>query len=314
MKRLRLYALAGVALVAAAGGTFAYYNSVQTFSNPFDTTNYSTYVTEKFNPGDGHEWKPGAKVTKEVYATNTGEGDVWVRVKFDEVWKRNGNKLAGTEYNSGNDTFNPDNADKAGETVQPGNDKVNGEYNGDRDGITENDTGSVVYKEFLNVTETPENAAEKWYLKDGYYYYTSALEEKQSTKELLKSVQLCGDADMGKFNEVNAYIIVPKLAENDKPPEYDKDYKGNKWVTGTLDYDFSLKPEDSGYNAEFVESCKDKDIFTYKANELDENNQGYANAGYELNITIEIVQADEDGKAAAEAKWAWYPGKTQVTP
>lgn len=308
MKRLKLYALAGVALVAAAGGTFAYYNSVQTFSNPFDTTNYSTYVTEKFNPGDGHEWKPGAKVTKEVYASNTGEGDVWVRVKFDEVWKRNGKELTGTKWNSGDATFNPDNADKAGETVQPGTE--DGEYVGDKDGITANDTGSVVFKEFVNVTEAPESTQGEWYLKDGYYYYTSALEEKQSTNALLKSVQLCGDADMGKFNEVNAYIIVPKLEEGENPPEYDKEYKGNQWINGTLDYDFSLQPGDEGYNSKMVEKCKGKDIFTYKANELDEKNQGYANAGYELNITIEIVQADEEGKAAEEAKWSWYPGKT----
>lgn len=302
MKKTRLCAMAGVVLVSVAGGTFAYYNSTQTFSNPFDTTNYSTYVTEKFNPGDGHEWKPGAKVTKEVYATNTGDGEVWVRVKFDEVWKRNGNNLPGTTWSSSDDTFNPANADKAGEAIQPGAD--NEKYVGDRDGVTKDDTGSVVYKELINVTE---NSAEggKWYWNNGYYYYTSALKKNEKTDTLLKSVQLCGDADMGKYKEVNAYIVVPKLGENDPLPEYKEKYNGCEWHEGTLNYDFNLKPGDEGYDNQY----EGKDIFTYKANELDENNQGYANAGYELNITVEFVQTDEEGKAAGAAQWSWYPGK-----
>lgn len=299
MKKMRLCAMAGVVLVSAAGGTFAYYNSVQTFSNPFDTTNYSTYAIEKFNPGDGHEWKPGAKVTKEVYATNTGDGDVWVRVKFDEAWKKNGSKFV--SWDSGDDAFNPASADRAGEKVQPGTD--NGKYVGDKDGVTQNDTGSVVYKEFENVvTESPAEENKKWYLADdGYYYYTSTLIKNQNTAPLLKSVQLCGDADMGKFHEVNAYIVVDKGSEM---PKYDK----STWTKGTLNYDFSLKPGDEGYDPQY----KDKDIFTYKASELDDSLQGYANANYELNITIEFIQADEEGKAldGAAVPWSWYPGKT----
>lgn len=302
MKKTRLYALAGVAAVAAVGGTFAYYNASQSFTNPFDTTDYSTSVVEKFNPGDGHEWKPGANVSKQVFATNTGEGDVWVRVKFDETWKREDSQLTSKNWNSADDTFNPESADTAGANQA---DKT--------DGDTLNDTGSVVYKEFLNVLDddadpNAEGNGAKWYFADGYYYYTSPLKTDESTIALLNSVELCADTDIGKYNEVNAYIAVEKDSEMPVYPE--NGAGGETWTTGTLDYDFGLKPGDEGYDQATVDNYKDKDIYTYKADELDPEHQGYANAKYELEITVELVQTDENGDSATAKNWTWYPGKT----
>ena len=49
--------------------------------------------------------------------------------------------------------------------------------------------------------------------------------------------------------------------------------------------------------AEFNEKyghLKGYDIYTYKASKLNETAQGYANADYNLNITVEFVQADEE--------------------
>ncbi|MDY5485102.1 MAG: BsaA family SipW-dependent biofilm matrix protein, partial [Clostridium sp.] len=66
MKNSKLFAAAGLGALVVVGGTFAYYNTTQTFNNPFNTTDYGTYVTEHFNVDDGSEWKPGATVAKEI--------------------------------------------------------------------------------------------------------------------------------------------------------------------------------------------------------------------------------------------------------
>lgn len=289
MKNKKLYALAGVAALAAVGGTFAYYGAAQTFSNPFDTSNYGTYSYEKFNPGDGHEWIPGAEVDKEVFATNTGDGKVWVRVKLDEAWKN----VAGADIAiDSTGAFLPR---AAGNSLQ-----VNG-----TDGKTDGD-GSVVYKNIINTVTEDNNTTEKrWFYQNGYYYYTSALAKNESTEKLLDSVTLCADTDMGKFNDVEKYIIVNK---GSVAPIYPN---GN-WIDGPLPFDPNNETQLAAY--------KGKDIYTYKANELDAVNHGYANADYSLNITVEFLQSTEveaeaakiieaanTGKTDAE-KWTWYPG------
>lgn len=294
MKNKKLYALAGVAALAAVGGTFAYYSAVQTFSNPFDTSNYGTYSYEKFNPGDGHEWIPGAEVDKEVFATNTGDGEVWVRVKLDETW----NKVAGENIAiDSTGIFLPENADTSRQLSGT-------------DGKTDGD-GSVVYKHIVNTVEEANNTMEKkWFYQNGYYYYTSALEKDESTAKLLDSVTLCADTDMGKFNDVQAYIIVNKGSETPVYPTGD-------WTDGPLPFDPTDETQLKAYEG--------KDIYTYKASELDAKDHGYANADYALNITVEFLQSTEveteaakiieaanTGKLEAE-KWTWYPGMPKKT-
>lgn len=309
MRNKKLYGLVGVAALVAIGGTFAYYNSAQTFNNPFNTTNYSTQSTEKFNPNDGNEWKPGAEVDKEVYATNIGDGGVWVRVKFNEQWKR-GDKVFGV-FDSQHPEFNPADGVTAG-THQTKNDRVveivrdengkpvvdeRGDYVTEMvskpDGNPANDTGSVVFKKFA------DDYADYWYFneEDGYYYYKSSLSKDESTKKLLESVTLCGDADMGSFID-SAYYTV-RENEEDPVPTYDPDDSSWKvFPEGGLDPD--------------SEELVGKYVYTYKENKLDPNNQGYANANYELNINVEFVQVDEDAEAALAMGWKWTPLETNV--
>lgn len=280
-KNTKVLALAGLGVVTLVGGTFAYYSASQTFNNPFDTSNYGTSAVEKFNPGDGNEWVPGATVDKEVIATNTGEGDVWVRVKFDEEWtKADGSALKenGLKWYSGDATFNPA-TDETG-------------YQADAtDGLVAGDTGSVVYKNFQNVT-TDKTEANKWYKAGEYYYYTSTLNDtdNKQTVKILDDVTLCEDTDMGSFTQIVKYARIARVeGQETAVPAYPG---GADWKD-----DAFTEEEMKGY-----------DIFTYKANELDDTKPGYANANYELNITVEFVQADPD----AAADWTWYPGKTET--
>ena len=283
MKNKKVYALAGVAALALVGGTFAYYNASQTFQNPFNTTNYGTQSTEKFNPSDGDNWKPGAEVDKEVYATNTGKGEVWVRVSFDEAWNRGDDKF-GVFDSKSLGQFNPADGITAGDH-QSWDESVNPRVH---DGDVSNDTGSVVYKNFA------EDYTDFWIYneEDGYYYYKSSLAEGESTKKLLDSVILCGDADMGKFENNTYYLVL-----DDEPEEVPVYPNGGDWIK--LGEDEKLDPKS--------EALKDKYVYTYKENKLIDELQGYANAGYELNINVEFVQADEDAEAALASGWKWTP-------
>lgn len=304
----KVYGLIGIAALAAVGGTFAYYNAAQTFTNPFDTTNFSTSTTEKFNPDDGDGWKPGKEVDKEVIAQNTGDGLVWVRVKFDEVWTRTEGETETSfgMWDSSQAGFLPTDAITAarnGTDHQPDHDPIKEDENknpvgGKIDGYTDQDKGSVVYKKLLNLAEdVPQSPAEQWYYKDGYYYYAKALEKGDKTLPLLESVTLCGDTDMGYFSNIDVWKVVEKDAT---APDYTTDPNG--WEPGT------------------PSNAEGKDVYHYKAHQLDTENQGYANAGYTLNITVEFVQADEKSAQAFpaagwtdsegvfhDAKWSWIP-------
>ena len=80
-----LIALAALFTFGAAAGTFAYFTHEAIFENIFQTKPYSAEAYEEFTPPD--DWTPGVTTDKKIYAKNTGEGDVMVRVKFEsETW------------------------------------------------------------------------------------------------------------------------------------------------------------------------------------------------------------------------------------
>lgn len=88
-----LMALAGVALLGAVGGTFAYFTSSTTFENIFKSSPYSTKATETFKSPE--DWTPGTTTDKTLTVENTGEVEVAVRVKLTETWtSQNGGSLA----------------------------------------------------------------------------------------------------------------------------------------------------------------------------------------------------------------------------
>ena len=350
MKNSKLFAAAGLGALVVVGGTFAYYNTTQTFNNPFNTTDYGTYVTEHFNVDDGSEWKPGATVAKEITATNTGDGKVWVRVKFDEKWYRGTEATKESifkEITSGNDKFNPtgttDSAGKplAGSEYQPGTTMVDGKavYNGNTDGLTDAD-GSVVYKKLENVT-TDSSELGKWFKSGDYYYYTSALGKNDSSDVLLNGVTLCADTDMGETAHKAAYIVLPKNTDRVKVPSFLEDMDtteaGVQFQEGETSYTWVECPEENlpkpmakpaadatdeakaAYEA-YKAAFGGKDIYTYKSEELT-GNKGYAGANYQLDITVELVQADEEKTAAKSLDWdlkalnyASKPKKESETP
>lgn len=308
MKYEKLYGLAGLAAVAVIGGTLAYYSASQEFHNPFETSNFSTYAYENFSVKNGSGWSPGLTVDKQVYAVNNGDGNVWVRVRLDETWTRGDGDTKKSIHDvigSEDEKFNPEDT-KTG-------------YQASRtDGLTETDPGSVVYKKMVNVLDSgddPKTRADSWYFLNGYYYYTSALEKDQSTVLLLDGVTLCNDTDMGLYDKVNAHIIVPKPEEGNKEnqPVYPDDYKGAKWQPGKFVFDTSLRPGTEAYEtAVQTLGLMGKEVFNYTGKELKTGYEGYAEADYELDVTVEFVQADQEVPTAfpdESQDWDWWPGK-----
>lgn len=94
-----LIALVLLLLIGVVGGTFAYFTSSATFDNIFKTKPYGTVFTEEFESPDN--WLPGQKVEKKVYAQNTGDVEVAVRLSYTEKWvSANGDELGLTDSNN----------------------------------------------------------------------------------------------------------------------------------------------------------------------------------------------------------------------
>lgn len=82
-----------VVLLAAVGGTLAYYSNHLSLENPLKTPHSGAAIIEEFNPNSS--FLPGETAAKKVAFQNTGEMDVYLRVKAtpSEAWyDADGNK------------------------------------------------------------------------------------------------------------------------------------------------------------------------------------------------------------------------------
>lgn len=170
----RTIGVVGLAAVALIGGTFAYFTQTSMIDNPFDTAYYQTEVIEEFTPKK--DWKPGEEVNKDLYVKNTGSSSVVVRVKFQEIWQRDGQNTPFHEVEP---------ADI--ETIFQYPDEKTGPF----DGKVEGDK-SVIKKNF--------NDYDKWQkASDGWYYFKEKLDPDRSTGKFLDSVTLIPNVDIGKM-------------------------------------------------------------------------------------------------------------------
>lgn len=254
-------ALGGLAALVAVGGTWAYFNQTAAITNPFHTEGgYETSVIEHFNPSDGEDWKPGVTVNKEVIASNTGDADVLVRVAMDEVWRRGDEDLKLL-------------------TSRYGTVFTTVEQEDAEDGLVDRDK-TVVGKE-LNETDWTFNN------EDGYWYYNTRLAAKTDSESLLKSVTLASDLDMGKYTNVYAYAT----HEKDWEELTEEEKNALNWTP------VATEEELKGPGAD---AKKDNlSFFVKKGRELDPDAKGYADANYDLTITIEFVQPTEDAVTEA---------------
>ena len=249
-------ALGGLAAVAVVGGTWAYFNQTAAITNPFSTGSYGGSIVESFNPSEGDNWQLGATVDKEVVAENTGNSPLLVRVKMAETWSRNG--MAGTMPNI---------------TSADGDAFLNVSQADPKDGETATDD-TVVHKNLAD-----NDAWEK--ADDGYWYYRGQLAPGATTESLLESVTLDKETDMGLYATTYKYCTTP--GKDSKPGD------NTEWKVaenGEEDADMLVA----------AEAAKEEgnSFHVKKETALDEAHPGYADADYELEITIDMVQPTED--------------------
>ena len=276
----KLTAIGGLAALAVVGGTWAFFTQDTTIHNKLTTDGmYGLNTTEKFNPGS--EWASGTEVEKKITVRNTGKGAVLVRVKMDENWAYKGaqDKPFGV-WTSGQMEF------------------TNIQVDDSADGDPTNDPSSVVHKNLDNkfIQTTPLAKQNKWYLADdGYWYFCNKLEGGEATANLLNSIKLDDNTDMGQMKNTYYYKVVNK---GDEEPDFD----ANTWKK------MNAKTEEEAQTelAKIAESEENqgKDIYMTLETKTDENAKGYSDAGYTLNITTEAVQATLD---AVKTEWKTAP-------
>lgn len=275
----KVAALGGLVALAAVGGTWAYFSQTAAITNPFNTGSYSGSIVEHFNPGDGDNWKPGAFVSKEVKATNTGTQDLLVRVMMDEAWTRTNTEEGTTtdiidHHSSEGDKFtNPD--------------QINPE-----DGLVDGDD-TVVNKDLVLDRGWIFNEA------DGYWYWNAVLPAGQSTTNLLNGVALAADADMGLYE--TTYWYAYSTNKNAKPDELTWQKLGA--IADPAKAAEQLKDKAAATESEEGEYAG-QEFFSKSESKLKTGYEGYAAANYDLMITTEFIQATD---AAVEAEWANAP-------
>ena len=247
-------ALGGLAAVAVVGGTWAYFNQTAAITNPFSTGSYGGSIVESFNPSESDNWQPGATVDKEVVAENTGNSPLLVRVKMAETWSRNDQNMIAINSEKQPDFTEVKQADA-------------------EDGLVEDDQ-TVVWKNLA------ENDA--WTQgEDGYWYYKGQLAPGATTESLLESVTLDKDTDMGLYTTTYKYCTTD--GKDSKPDDK------TEWLTA------ENGEEDADMLAAARAAKKEGNSFhVKKETALDEAHPGYADADYELEITIDMVQTTED--------------------
>lgn len=88
MKKRAALGLAGLAAVAAIGGTWAYWNQNLSVDNEFQAGNFDSDIVEEFKPEKN--WLPGEKVDKIVKVTNSGNVDMAVMATITQKWTEEG--------------------------------------------------------------------------------------------------------------------------------------------------------------------------------------------------------------------------------
>ena len=82
-KILSICLVIALAATAVVGGTLAYFTDTDAQTNVFTTGNVKIDLWEDFDDNDGNaELIPGKKIEKEIYVTNTGSEDAYVRVHY----------------------------------------------------------------------------------------------------------------------------------------------------------------------------------------------------------------------------------------
>ena len=289
-------ALAGLGVLAVVGGTFAYYNETVSLENPLTTGHYDNELIEDYTPPTD-DLKPGATIDKVVGAKNTGDYPVMVRIKMDEVWREK------DADGNNQDIISHDSTEGDGfaaiaigtEDVGYGN-EFDADQADDTDGLVEGDE-SVVRKNLA------EDFAEDWTYNanDGYWYYNKILNPDQTTGNLLESITLASDIDLGHYIQKDWYARGNSGMTQDQVTAWEE-YTVTRDETSGEVIDIFINGTSVGdRNGDGITDAIDmalalnitseQKLFRKNESLLDEDAKGYADANYTLTVTSQFVQA-----------------------
>ena len=297
-KRTKAAISAMMALVLIAA-TWAYFTSTSEIDNKLKTDVYGIETIEKFTPEQ--TIVPGATVEKNVGVKNTGDYGVVVRIRLDEKWERGGTPFIAISSVADDDTFNGaiDSAEKDDITG-----KVTSEQTSYIDGLVTDDE-SVMYKNLIGLVG---GAASPWVKgNDGYYYYRSVLNAKNTTSLLIDEIIFAGDADLGlqgtpveKYSTADPDVIAPlQLAFDSALADYEADPDDAALKTALEDAEGDLE---LAYAWDTTPPADARDItFQKVVSAIDDTAGGYSGAEYTLTIITQVCQATAE---AVDAEWA----------
>ena len=292
-------ALAGLGVLAVVGGTFAYYNQKVSLENPLTTGKYENELIEDYTPPTD-DLKPGATIDKVVGAKNTGDYPVMVRIKMDEVWRQK------DADGNNQDIISHDSTEGDGfaaiaigtEDVGYGN-EFDADQANDTDGQVDDDA-SVVRKNLA------EDFAKDWTYNanDGYWYYNKILNPDQTTGNLLESITLASDIDLGHYIQKDWYARGNSGMTQDQVTAWEE-YTVTRDETSGEVIDIFINGTSVGdRNGDGITDAIDmalalnitseQKLFRKNESLLDEDAKGYADANYTLTVTSQFVQATPD--------------------
>lgn len=164
------------AVMAAAlllGGTFAWRDISQNAQNVFKASSYEAELVDIFTPPSN--WEKDENINKDVYVKNTGSGDIFVRVNFDDILK-----LAGASEQAQNPyTAFTVNGDGTADTTSFGK--------------FEWAMGNGLIYDIADWN----GCTDAWYLDatTGWFYWGNVLNSGTQTDKLLDAVKLLTDVD-----------------------------------------------------------------------------------------------------------------------
>ncbi|HIT41447.1 MAG TPA: hypothetical protein IAB60_04965 [Candidatus Caccovicinus merdipullorum] len=291
-------ALAGLGVLAVVGGTFAYYNQTVSLENPLNTGHYDNEVIEDYTPPTD-DLKPGATIDKVVGAKNTGDYPVMVRIKMDEVWRNADGDIIDRHSSEGLTAF-------AAETGASG--EFTAQQIDDEDGDVSNSAGgednSVVRKNLTSSSKWTYN------VNDGYWYYNEVLYSGEETGNLLDSITLASNIDLGKYIQKDYYYVgTSGMSQGDVTDnmwaEYTVSRDDDGRVNGITVGGSAIDDENNDGFYDAIDMAislgitDEQKLFRKNESLLDEDHTGYADANYTLTVTSQFVQATPDALTEA---------------
>lgn len=284
-KKIVLTFGAGILAIALVAGTWAYYTSITEINNDLHTQGYGNRTIEEFTPED--DWEPGETVIKTAAVENTGDYPLVVRVKFDEKWAREGAAFQ-TIASTGK-------IDTVAYTAGPP-EEWTAEQTDATDGLTNGDE-TVVYKLLSGIGDGTNGTWIKG--SDGYFYYRAQLAPGVTSSDLLESITMASNIDLGVYTTAEYYSTADKDAIQALKDAVDAAAEGTAKDTAKAaleaGYSWTLVPAGG-----FADDFDQKTITFRKAENALGEKGGYSNADYTLTITTEVCQAT---KEAVDATW-----------